>query len=358
MPLFVNGRFLTQPVSGVQRTAREVVRAMDRRIGSGASTLSDAVLVVPADAPADAERFTTHMRVRRGRLRGLAFEQLELPWLARGGLLLGLGNTGPLVTRRQVVFMYDANVYVMPQAFSRAFRLYYRAMLPLMGRIARSVLVDSAYAADELALHARIPRDRFAVAHLGADHMDRIEADDAVLDRHGLRGLPYVLAVSNRAPNKNFAGVAAAVRLLPDGVAVAIAGGMNPRIFGGAQEEFPGGVRLLGYVSDGELKALYRQAACFVYPSLHEGFGLPPVEAMRCGCPVVVSDRGSLPEICGDAAEYCDPLQPADIARAVRRVMEDAGRRELLRERGLQRAARFRWDHTAATVERVAACFL
>jgi glycosyltransferase involved in cell wall biosynthesis len=88
----------------------------------------------------------------------------------------------------------------------------------------------------------------------------------------------------------------------------------------------PAFVKHVGYVNDGELRALYEGAACFVYPSLYEGFGLPALEAMACGCPVIVSAAASLPEVCGDAALYCDPLDPESIARQIRRLMSDARR--------------------------------
>ena len=109
----------------------------------------------------------------------------------------------------------------------------------------------------------------------------------------------------------------------------------------------PDFVRHLGYVSDGDLKALYEAAACFVYPSFYEGFGLPPLEAMACGCPVIVSRAASLPEVCGDAALYCDPTDPRDIAKQMSDLVFDDILRARLRERGLQRAQQFSWEKCA-----------
>jgi glycosyltransferase involved in cell wall biosynthesis len=101
-----------------------------------------------------------------------------------------------------------------------------------------------------------------------------------------------------------------------------------------------------GRVTDAELRALYENAECFVYPSFYEGFGLPPLEAMTCGCPVVVSRAASLPEVCGEAAVYCDPGNPADIGRALDQVLEDSELRSELRQRGVDRAAQFTWSHS------------
>ena len=123
------------------------------------------------------------------------------------------------------------------------------------------------------------------------------------------------------------------------------AGGTNSRIFNPAA--VAGESTVTGRVTDAELRALYDNAECFVYPSFYEGFGLPPLEAMTCGCPVVASRAASLPEVCGEAAVYCDPGDPADIARALDEVLENAEFRSELRRRGEMRAARFTWSRSA-----------
>ncbi|HEU5304812.1 MAG TPA: glycosyltransferase family 1 protein, partial [Gemmatimonadales bacterium] len=126
-----------------------------------------------------------------------------------------------------------------------------------------------------------------------------------------------------------------------------VAGPVNPRIFGKA--DAPVSAVQAGYVSDSELRALYEGAACFVYPSRYEGFGLPPVEAMACGCPVIVSRSASLPEVCGDAALYVDADDPTQLAAAIRRVMCEEGLADRLRQRGRERVRQWSWDTTAAT---------
>src|SRR5207253_1940106 len=123
----------------------------------------------------------------------------------------------------------------------------------------------------------------------------------------------YVLAVGSLTPNKNFNGVVRAATLLGDlDCKIVAAGGANTRVFNGVALA-DDALIMAGYVTDGELHALYENAACFIFPSFYEGFGLPPLEAMHCGCPVIVSDRASLPEVCGEAAVYCDPDDPADM---------------------------------------------
>ena len=156
---------------------------------------------------------------------------------------------------------------------------------------------------------------------------------------------------SSLSPHKNLAGVAeAATHLALQGVQTVVAGGLNSEVFSSRQRAEHPHLRLTGYITDGELRALYEQAACLVYPSFYEGFGLPPLEAMSCGCPVVASRAASLPEVCGDAAAYCDPGDPADIARTVQLVVGDESRQADMRRRGTERARHFSWARAAESM--------
>jgi glycosyltransferase involved in cell wall biosynthesis len=141
------------------------------------------------------------------------------------------------------------------------------------------------------------------------------------------------------------------MHLLPDqDFDLVLAGGANQRVFSGSPELTDPRYRSAGYVTDSELRALYEHAVCLVYPSLYEGFGLPPLEAMACGCPVITSRAASLPEVCGEAALYCDPRDPADIAQAMRRVLGSEELRRDLRQRGLERSSQFRWSGSGEAV--------
>jgi glycosyltransferase involved in cell wall biosynthesis len=121
-----------------------------------------------------------------------------------------------------------------------------------------------------------------------------------------------------------------------------------PRVFGGARLPLGLTVVHLQRVSDTELGTLYRNALCLVFPSLYEGFGIPPLEAMQCGCPVLAAAASSLPEVCGDAALYFDPHDPMSLTHALRRILADETLRRALIEAGLRRAAAFNWRASAA----------
>lgn len=345
--LFINGRFLSQDVTGVQRYARETIGALDALLCDGLAAPHEVrvSILAPHDA-ADLPRLQRITLRRVGRLRGHAWEQLELPLHARNGLLLNLCNTAPLARTRQIATLHDAAVHAVPHAYRFAFRAWYALLFGVAGRLSRRVVTVSEFSRDELARHVGLDRRDIAVVTEGKEHILAVPSDRGVIERHGLARRPFVLAVSSMSPHKNFAAVVRAVELLGDAsFDVVVAGGAHPRIFAGAA--LPANVKHVGYVSDGELRALYEQAACFVYPSIYEGFGLPPLEAMACGCPVIVAQAASLPEVCGNAALYCDPHAATDIAAQIRRLVDDVALRDSLRRRGHLRAAQFTWRRCA-----------
>ena len=336
----------------MQRYAEELLRALDGEVGrpNGAWHAASFSLLVPRDA----RRLPTfkHISVRQvGRLRGHAWEQLELPWHARGGLLLSLANTGPLMKREQVATVHDASVFVFPDAYSTAFRRWYQFLLPVLGRRVRRVVTDSEFSKAELIRYARIPAEKLKVILLSGEHIRTAPAECGVLTRLGLRPRAYALAVGSQAPHKNLKVLLDSLQYLPArSFDVVVAGGQNPRIFSREGNALGPEIKQAGYVSDGELRALYENAGCFVYPSLYEGFGLPPIEAMTCGCPVVVSREASLPEVCGNAALYCDARSPASVAESVAQVMHDGVLQDHLRTLGRRRASELTWSGAARSL--------
>lgn len=347
MIILVNGRFLARPTTGVERYAREAVRALERLAPDLALEI-----VAPSNARPTEEAGLARIR-SGGSFGGQVWEQLELPRIAAGRPLLNLCNLAPLACSRQVTVIHDAAVFEYPQGFSPQFRRYYRAMLPLVAQRSRRIVTVSNFSRAALAANLKLEESAIAVAPPGATGPLAASPASDILERFRLGAGEFVLAVGSHDPRKNLAGVFAAASRLPD-VCFAVAGGFNPAVF--ATERplvLPANVVLLGYVSDGELSALYQSAGCFVFPSFYEGFGLPPLEAMACGCPTVVASTSSLPEACGDAALYCDPTDPDDIAHQIRCLLHDAALRQRAIERGRQRARRFRWERTAEVLRQV-----
>jgi glycosyltransferase involved in cell wall biosynthesis len=192
---------------------------------------------------------------------------------------------------------------------------------------------------------------RIGVVPNGADHLDAVAADDSLWQRHALGDRPYLLAVGSANPTKNHAAMQAAFDSLKlaNAARLVIAGGGDARVFAAGAPDSGPALRL-GRVGDAQLKSLYQHAAGLVFPSIYEGFGLPALEAMACGCPVAAADAAALPEVCGDAALRFDPRSVESIAEAMRALLGDEALRARLRARGLVRAQAFRWDGAASAL--------
>jgi len=340
--LFVNARFLTQDVTGVQRYAIEISKRLK-------VLRPETRFLTPKGVKhgALAEQLGAEVT---GRLSGHAWEQLELLRLTHGGALLSLCNTGPLAHSRQVVTLHDAAAFAVPEAYSSTFKTVYRVLFNGLKHSARGLMTVSQFSQRELGRTCGIRPERLAVIYEGREHILEAPADPGILDRDGLRERPFLLAVGSSSPHKNFGRLVRALELLGEtDFGVVIAGGSNPRVHA-ATGALPDSVTHVGYVSDGELRALYEGAAGFVHPAYYEGFGIPPLEAMTLGCPVVVSNAASLPEVCGDAALYFDPFSEGDIADKIQTFMQDTALQTRLRAAGSAQAERFSWARTTLEV--------
>lgn len=356
--ILINGRFLTQSFTGVQRYAFELLLAMDRHLAAacdGTPSVRFELLVPPgtlARAPA-----LSAIGVREvGRRSGQFWEQVELPLHSRGAVLFNPCNSAPLFKRRRVVTLHDAAVFRYPQAYSKAFVGWYKLLFRQVCRSDTPVITVSEFSRRELAETCGLRANRSTVIHHGHEHIERTPADASVLDKLGMRGRRFALVVSSHNPTKNFGGLAKALHLLqqPE-FDVVVVGGRNRRIFADDRSGWPFFVKEAGYVSDGELRALYEATACFVYPSLYEGFGIPPLEALACGAPVLAADIPPLREIYDGAVSFCDPADPAAIARGLEVVMRQPVRDEVAIARCLEK---FTWVRCAAqTIDYLASAY-
>jgi glycosyltransferase involved in cell wall biosynthesis len=244
---------------------------------------------------------------------------------------------GPLAPRTPtVVTVHDLAVWKHPEAFGRWTRTYVPRVVPRVVRAARRVIAVSEFTASELERVLRVPRERIRVVPNGVD--DAFSAEGARTDGD------YVLALGTLEPRKNLARAVDAAGHL--GIELRIAGAPG---WGGVDVR-GAHVTWLGRVADSELATLLRGARCLVYPSLYEGFGIPVLEAMACGTPVVTSRGGATEEVAGGAAVLVDPLDSADIAAGIERADRE---HEALREAGLARAREFTWDATARATRAV-----
>jgi glycosyltransferase involved in cell wall biosynthesis len=329
--LVVNVRTLRAHPTGVQRYTEELVSRIGR----------DVEQIAPA-------------RAAYGAL-GHLWEQTVLPLRVGERLLWSPGGSGPWAVSRQVVTIHDAAPLDHPEWFDRKFARWYRFLLPRLLASVRRVITVSDFSRLRLLDYAPGADRRISVIPLGRSAAFRPVGEEDVERVRRRVGLPpsYLLVVGSLQPRKNIPRLLSAWRRIrdrmPEDLILAVSGMHFEDIFGHAGfETLPARVKLLGWVNDSDLPALYTGARCFVYPSLYEGFGLPPIEAMACGTPVVAANAGSLPEVVGDAALLVDPRDIDSLAEGLARTLEDEALRERLRSAGLARAAEFSWDRTAA----------
>lgn len=265
----------------------------------------------------------------------------------------------PLRSGGAVATIHDLAYVRMPECAEPRNAAYLRRHVPRTLERARLVLADSEFTARELAAVYGYPRERVRVTHLGVGESFRPRGEEEKESARRRHGLPreYILCVATIEPRKNIRTLLEAYRILRGGGGVVpplvLAGGDGWRDEAERVEEaiaspgLRGAVRRLRYIGHDELPAIYSAAGIFVFPALYEGFGLPPLEAMACGTPVVCSDASSLPEVAGDAAVLVPPLDAGRMAEAMRRLLDDEAARRSLREKGLARAGRFTWEATA-----------
>ncbi|QSN64045.1 glycosyltransferase family 1 protein [Caballeronia sp. M1242] len=346
MGFAINGKFASQRITGVQRVAYELTRAMQ----SHTKSPTELPVLIPSNAT-DLGLAARPTQIGR-RLKGNLWEQIALPLESRRDTLISLCNTGPLFKRRHMLMIHDMAVYDVPHGFSKEFVMWYRLRFSLLRRQASTILTVSGFSRNRICHHLGVDESRVMVVRPGADHMDRVTPEPSILERLSLVKDRYCVLVGSLDPRKNLRRVLEATRLLKDldGFKFVIAGGANARVFA-SSDSAPtldsDSVIWAGFVTDGELKALYGSAACLVFASLYEGYGLPPLEAMYCGCPVIVSSEASLPEVCGDAAMYCDASSVEDIAAKIRIMATQEDVRAMHRRAGLEHARKFKWDGAA-----------
>jgi glycosyltransferase involved in cell wall biosynthesis len=344
--IFFNGRFLTQGMTGVQRTAYELVLATDALIEKGIIDRKEFSFKLLYSGNILNEINLKHIEiVNKGFLKGNLWEQLELPFYTRNGLLISMCTVSPLLKRKQIVFIHDASIFTNPKFFSFIFRTWYKIAIAALRENAEHIVTVSEFSKNELITYASFNAEKVSVIPNAAEHILRYGVPTESFKQKVADLKPYFLAVSSLSANKNFEGLSKALNKIDfNGYNMLIAGGSVHTL----QSTKPDSrINYLGYVSNEELKHLYKNASIFIFPSFYEGFGIPPLEAMTCGCPCIVSNTSSLPEIFADTCEYFDPFDIDDMAIKIGGLIKSQRQQVNLKYRGFEQSKKYNWEKSA-----------
>lgn len=302
MKVIVNGRFLLHKVTGVERYAHEILFELDKLVEQG-----KVVLAVPPLVK-NLPDYRNIKIVRVGKLKNRLWENVSLPWFVHKnkGITLNLCNTAPLF-KPGIVAVHDMKLKAYPEFFSRKFRWWYEILFRNETSRAEKIVTVSEFSKQEIIKYYHVDESRIDVIPNGWQHFARIDYDENALEKYGLEVGKYFFAMGSMEPNKNFKWVAETAKRNP-GQLFAVAGALNEKVFSdGLGFDCPTNMKLLGFVSDSEAKTLMRDADAFLFPSIYEGFGIPPLEALCAGCRrVFVSDIPVMHEIFGMYADYLD----------------------------------------------------
>ena len=334
--VYINGRFLEDKITGIGRFCINIINEFDRFDNS----LINFILLTTKRCNTSLKY--KHIEVRKvGRFTGNIWEQIELPWYSRDGVLLSLASRGPVIKANQVLTIHDAAPRRTPKRFPFKFRVLLQ-LIYYMLKDRAIITTDSCFSKDELVKYYNIPKENIYIIPCGIDHFQHDKEDERILDKYHLNEKKYIISVGG-TKNKNIDRVIKAHEKFNDDTYLVIIGNVNKDELSWEKDN----IIFTGFVTDEELVTLYKNARCLVFPSLYEGFGIPPLEAMSLSCPSVVSNTTSLPEVCGEAALYCNPYDIDDIYQKVKLLIFDENKRSELIEKGGVQVGKFTWSESA-----------
>ena len=339
----VNVRFLSQPITGTQRYAIELCRCLKNILPQIRFVAPDNIIHKDIAKELDVQiigRFKT----------GILWEQLELPlYLKRIGepLLINLSNLAPIYYKNKLVTIHDLSFYLHPEWFSTKFVALHNAVVPKIARNAQRIITVSESSRKDIIKTFGINPDLISIVHPAVSKIFMNRQPLSSENKYG----EYILSVSSKDPRKNFRGLIKAFKDGDFGLTKLLIVGSEDKAF--ANDDLKALVNndprivFTGFVDDNELVELYRHAIFFAYTSFFEGFGIPPLEAMACGCPTLVSNTTSLPEVCGDASVYVDPYDIDSIRGGLITMLNDGELRADLIRKGYERLTNFDWQRSA-----------
>ncbi|MGI9543363.1 MAG: glycosyltransferase family 4 protein [Cyclobacteriaceae bacterium] len=336
-------------MTGVQRFAFEICKVLKAR-------LENRVEFVAPHCEINREMAAALDVKRVGRLTGQGWEQIGLVRYLHSEydhkpLLLNLGSTSPYFYKNKITTLHDIAYTVNPKWFSWKFTAWYKFLIPRLLKTSRKVITVSEFSKDQISDYYGVPKSKIEVVYNAVSDVFT-PSQSTYVDQ----AQPYFLTVCSLSPRKNLKRTLEAfelVRTTRPEVKLIVVGDQRLKPF--AKYDLTEllqapNVVVKGYVSDQEMVNLYGKASGFIFTSLYEGFGIPPLEAAAMGCPCVASNVTAMPEVLGDSVCYCDPTSVEDIALAMQKLLEDPKYRRDLIDRGYQNLKRFDWEQSATKI--------
>lgn len=343
MEIVINARFLTQRLTGVQRFAFELSIRLKAIMG-------DRIVFVSPKKIVQKEMAKQLGVYCIGKTSGYLWEQIELPfWLYRNGSpkLINFCSVAPLAYKNSYTAIHDITFIRYPETFNWKFRMIYSFMIPRLCAISKKIITVSRFSKDEISTYYDIPRDKFFVIYNAVGPLFRKIVDNE------LKSQRYFLAVSSVKANKNFISVLKAFEHVlqnVENINLFIIGDCEDKNFKQIDVDLfvrNPHVRFVGRVSDTDLVRYYSNAIAFVFSSYYEGFGIPVIEAQACGCPVLSSNKSSLPEVLNESAMFFDPDDILKLSEFMISLTENDFLRQKLMQKGYENVKRFSWDGSA-----------
>jgi glycosyltransferase involved in cell wall biosynthesis len=346
--IYINGRFLTQETTGVQRVAEEIVKKLDDFISKNIITNYKFTILTPRNIIRNLNLKNIHIK-SVGFLIGHAWEQIELPLFTKNKLLINFCNTAPMLKKKQVIYVHDAAILDAPEGFTPNFVKFYSMLFKTYSIRAKRIITVSNFSKNRLEHYFPGMKGKVSVSYLGIEHISTKDSSNTdILKQNNLKSKEYYLAVSSANPNKNFKVIIDMLKKVdkPIGQFV-IVGGKSSKVFKDDGSYDDSVVKRLGYVSDSELITLYKNARAFLFPSKYEGFGLPPLEAMALGTPVIAASSASIPEILKNNALFFKSNSSEELLQAIVRLTDEDGLDKRISAKALEHAKQFSWAKTA-----------
>lgn len=339
--IFINARFLTQHLTGVQRFALELCNELNKM-------RNDLIFLVHSrDEILDQSILNNFNIIEVKGGKGHYWEQITLPrYLKKNGtpLLINLCSTAPTHYKNQIVTHHDVTYVRYPESFSFKFRMLYKFLIPRMLDSSKKIITVSEFSKTEVADIYGVSKGKFEIIY-NAVNSDFVTKSDNVKKE-------FCLAVSSPNVHKNFQRMIEAFLASNTNLELYIIGGQAAS-FSNIQYQSNPRIKFLGRINDDQLIELYQTAAFFIFPSLYEGFGIPPLEAQACGCPVIASHAASIPEVLGNSALYFDPYKIEEMKNTIKIIAQDQMLREKLAHLGFENVKRFSWYKSATQLNKL-----